>query len=139
MKKLKIAGLFMVILAAILAGSCSRSASTDRSSYANPELWKVLQESDWAAWSGSNGCEMKFVGDNKAISMEWKQDTVTKVWHRTGSDVGAVKFVDENWFVVHFNGKSTAYLFTKLDYTFENSDGAIFRKSQINSFRVKNQ
>jgi hypothetical protein len=31
------------------------------------------------------------------------QDPATKGYNRTGSDVGTVKFLDENWFVVHYS------------------------------------
>ncbi|MCK9421516.1 MAG: hypothetical protein M0Q38_02855 [Bacteroidales bacterium] len=137
MKNLRIAGLVMVILVAVLSNSCSSNKSSGGSSYANPEVWKILKESDWAAWVGNTGCEMKFVGDDKAITMDWLQDTTTKAWNRAGSDVGTVEFLDENWFVIHYSNKSTAYLFTKGDNSFESSTGAIFRKNQINTFRPK--
>jgi hypothetical protein len=137
MKNLKIAGLVMIILAAMLAASCSGDKSSGESSYKNPELWKILKESDWAAWSGGTGCEMKFIAGNKAILMDWSQDTATKVWSRSNSDVGTVVFLDDNWFIVHYSHASMAYLYSKGDNTYENSNGAIFRKSQINAFRVK--
>jgi hypothetical protein len=138
LKNLKITALLMIILAAMLAISCSdKKPPVADSSYANPELWEILKESDWAAWAGGTGCEMKFVGDDKAIAMEWFQDPVTQDWKRTGSDFGTVEFLDENWFIVHYNNKTTAYFFSKSDSTFENSNGSSFRKSQINAFRIK--
>lgn len=139
MKNLRIAGLVMIIMVAMLSTSCSSNKSSGGSSYANPEVWKILKESDWAAWGAGTGCEMKFIGEDKAIVMEWLQDPATQAWNRTGSDVGTVEFLDENWFVIHYSNKSTAYLFTKSDNTFENSNGSIFRKSQINTFHPKNK
>jgi hypothetical protein len=137
MKSARIAGLVMIILAVMQATSCSSDKSSGESSHKNPELWKILKESDWASWSGGTGCEMKFIGGNKAILMNWSQDTVTKVWSRSNSDVGTVEFLDDNWFIIRYSHTSMASLYSKGDNTYENSDGAIFRKSQINAFRVK--
>ena len=135
MKNLRTAGLVMIIMVAMLATSCSSNKSTGGSSFANPELWKTLKDADWASWAGNVGCEMKFVGDDKAIIMDWLKDPVTQAWNRTGSDVGTVEFLDENWFVVHYSNKSTAYLFTKSKNKYENSNGFFFEKNQINAFR----
>lgn len=137
MKNLKIAGLVMIIAVALMSASCSGKKSSESAGISNPELWKVLTESDWAFWSGPVGVEMKFVGENQAIIMEWSQDTVTKAWTRKGSDVGQVVFFENDWFVIHYTGKSTACLYSKGDNSYENSDGCVFRKSQINTFRVK--
>lgn len=127
----------MVIAVAMLFSSCSSNKSSENSGVSNPELWKTLTESDWAAWAGPVGCEMKFVGEDQAIIMGWKQDTTTKVWTRTGSDVGRVVFLNDDWFVIHYSDKNKAYLFSKADNGYENSDGGIFRKNQINAFHVK--
>lgn len=137
MKNLKSAGLVMIILVAMLSTSCSSDKSTGGSSFANPELWKTLKDADWASWTATTGCEIKFVGEDKAMVMDWLKDPVTQAWSRTGSDVGNVEFLDENWFVVHFSNKSTGYLFTKSDNRFENSNGAFFEKNKINAFRPK--
>jgi hypothetical protein len=139
MRNLRFTGLFMIILVAMLAISCANDKPAGGSAYANPELWKILKESDWAAWAGVSGCEMKFIGQDKAIAMEWLQDPVTKVWSRTVSDVGTVEFIDENWFVITYEDKSMACLFTKSENTFENSNGSVYRKSQINAFRRNNK
>jgi hypothetical protein len=137
MKNLRIAGLVMIIMVAMLSTSCSGNKSAGGSSFANPELWKTLKDADWASWTATTGCEMKFVGENKAIVMEWVKDPVTQAWGRTTSDVGTVEFLDENWFVVNYSKKSVAFLFTKTNSTFESSDAAIFGKNQINAFRPK--
>ena len=137
MKNFRIFGLAMIMLVAMVSSSCSSKKSAGGSSFENPELWNTLKANDWAAWTATTGCEMKFVGENKAIAMNWVKDPVTQAWNRTLSDVGTVEFLDENWFVVNFNNKSIAYLFTKGNSTFENSDGSIFGKNTINTFRPK--
>jgi hypothetical protein len=136
MKNLKIAGLVMIIMVAMLSTSCSSNKSTGGSA-ANPELWKTLKDADWASWTATTGCEMKFVGEDKAIVMDWQKDPVSQAWNRTTSDVGNIEFIDENWFVVHYYNKSVAYLFTKTNSTYESSNGATFGKNTINAFRKK--
>jgi hypothetical protein len=101
-------------------------------------MWKVLTESDWAGYLPGSGCEMKFIGHDKAIIMEWVEDPATKVWSRTGSDVGTVEFIDDTWFIISYKNRNTAYLFSKSSNSFENSNGAVFTKSKINSFHQKN-
>jgi len=139
MKNLRIAGVFMIILVAMLSTSCSNNKSEAVTSFENPELWKILKESDWASWGGEAGCEMKFIGKDKAVVMHWLKNQLSQTWIHTVSDVGTIEFLDENWFLVHYNNKSIAYLFTKSNNTFENSDGNIFEKKQINIFRQQNK
>lgn len=137
MKNVKISAFIMIAMIALLSTSCSDNNSTGVSSYANPELWKTLKGSDWAAWSGDLGTEIKFVGNDRAIVMEWIKDPVTQGWIRKGSYAGTVEFLDETWFLVNCQTNSKAFLYTKADNTFENSDGAIFRVNQINAFHTK--
>ncbi len=137
MKNVKISGLIMIMLVAMLSVSCSSDKSTEKTTFQNPELLKILKDADWAFWTATTGTEIKFAGEDKVIIMEWLKDPVSQAWNRTGSDVGTLEFLDENWFVVKYNKKSTAYLFTRSNSTFESSDGAIFGKNQINAFRLK--
>lgn len=127
----------MVMLIALIMTSCSTGKGPG--SKENPELWKELTGSDWATWAAFTGCEMKFVGRNTAIIMEWEQDTVAKSWKRTVSRVGEVEFLDDDWFLIRYDHDLMACLFDRTAYTFENSNGAVFRKSQINAFRSRNK
>ena len=129
--------LFTVVLAALLTTSCSPGGRKEAKE--NPELWKELTGSDWASWASVTGCEMKFIGRNTAIIMEWAQDTVTKTWKRTVSNVGEVEFLENNWFLIRYDHNLMACLFDTVAYTYENSNGAVFRKSQINAFRIRNK
>jgi hypothetical protein len=140
MKSSKIFGLLIVIFVMALATSCSDEQSEKKSSAtanSNPELWQILKSSDWAAWNVPSGVEMKFIGNNHAIYMEWAQDPATKAWTRMKSDVGTVEFDDDNWFVINFDEFSIAYLYNRSDSTFENSNGSVYRKSRINTFIPK--
>jgi len=126
-----------VVLAALLSGSCADGGR--KGTNENPELWKELTGSDWASWGSVTGCEMKFIGRNTAIIMEWAQDTVTKTWKRTVSNVGEVEFLEDNWFLIRYDHNFMACMFDMSAYTYENSAGAVFRKSQINAFRARNK
>lgn len=136
MKKVKMIA-FVMIAMMVLSTSCSDNNSNGVSSFENPELWKTLKGSDWAAWSGELGTEIKFIGNDRAIVMEWAKDSLTQAWVRKGSFAGTVEFIDESWFLIHCQNASKAFLYTKADNTFENSDGAIFRVNQINAFHTK--
>jgi hypothetical protein len=136
MKNLRIAALVMIVLTAMLSSSCS-SRSTGESANAGTELWKILQETDWVGWSGGAGCEVKFAGNDKALMIEWVQDTVSGKTLRSGTDVGTVEILDENWFVMRINNKSTAYYFSTGDKTFESLSGTVFRKNAKSSFKGK--
>ncbi|MCX6279548.1 MAG: hypothetical protein NT004_15840 [Bacteroidetes bacterium] len=137
MNNLKITGLVMVILLAMLSISCSNDKSTGESYKTNPELLKILKESDWASYQQGVGYEMKFIGEDKVVIFQLSQDPTTGVWSRKGSDVATVEFVDDNWFLLRFKNSSVACLFSKDDYTIEDSNGAIFKKSQIGAFKRK--
>ena len=138
MKSIRIAGLFVIFVAAIIMStSCSSNKSSGESSVSNPELWKTLTETDWASYQYGVGNEMKFVGEDKAIVLFLKQDTATKAWNRAGSDVGTVFFLDENWFIVKFNTRTVAYLYKSGNGSLENSDGFIFAKTKMGAFQTK--
>ncbi len=137
MNNLKITGLVMIILVAMLAVSCSNDKSTGESYKTNPELLKILKESDWASYQEGVGNIMKFIGEDKVVLLQLSQDPTTGAWSRKGSDVAKVEFVEGNWFVLHYKNTSVACLFSKKDYTIEDSNGAIFKISQHGAFKNK--
>ena len=74
MKNVKISGLIMIMLVAMLSVSCSSDKSTEKTTFQNPELLKILKDADWAYWTATTGTEIKFAGDDKVIIMEWLKD-----------------------------------------------------------------
>jgi len=138
-KKIIVTVIGMVMLTAILSTSCSNSKTKEVSLPDYSALWKALTESDWASWGGTTGCEMKFIGKNNVVVMEWMKDPVNQGWKRTFTRIDTVEFLDDKWFLIRNKANLMACMFVISENTFETSNGDIFRKSQINAFRTRSK